>query len=133
VLNVAGRRLGIPGIEHILVATESVGEAAVVGFPHHAKGIGIYAFVQPNEGTDKSESAKQQLIDTVRMRIGDFAEIDVIQWTDTLPRTPSGKLLRVLLQRIAAGRLEDLGDAAALTDPEIVESLVNGRMELLES
>lgn len=130
VLNVAGRRLGIPEVETALVTTDIVGEAAVVGFPHPVKGTGIYAFVMPADGSDRSERVKQELIEHVQKQIGDFAEIDVIQWTDTLPRTPSGKLLRVLLQRIAAGRLEDLGDAAAMADPDVVEHLVQGRMEL---
>jgi acetyl-CoA synthetase len=62
--------------------------------------------------------------------IGDFAFLDVIQWVDTLPRTPSGKILRVILQKIAAGDLEDLDDYTAIADPDVVQSLAKGRMEL---
>ena len=93
---------------------------------------GIYAFIQPVSGAQKRDELKRELANLIRTKIGGPAEIDVIQWADTLPRTPSGKILRVLLQRIAAGEVHDLGDVAALADADVVETLVKGRLELGE-
>ncbi len=131
-INVAGHRLGIPELESVLIGHDLVAEAAVVGFPHSRKGRGIYAFVQPVPGAQKRDELKRELANLIRTKIGGPAEIDVIQWAHTLPKTPSGKMLRVLLQRIAAGEVYDLGDAAALADADVVESLVKGRLELRE-
>jgi acetyl-CoA synthetase len=66
----------------------------------------------------------------VRNTVADFAEIDVIQWVDTLPRTPSGKILRVILQKIAVGDVASLRAFASIADMAVVESLVKGRLEL---
>jgi acetyl-CoA synthetase len=132
VINTAGRRLGIPELESVLVGHEMVTEAAVVGFPHYGKGRGVYAFVHPAEGAERSDAFKEELRNLIRTGIGGPADLDVIQWTDTLPRTPSGKLLRVVLQRIAAGDVHALGDAGVPADAEVIESLVKGRLELVE-
>ena len=79
---------------------------------------------------EKSDKLKGELVDLVRNTVADFAEIDVIQWVDTLPRTPSGKILKVILQKIAAGDVANLRDFSSIADPAVVESLVKGRLEL---
>jgi acetyl-CoA synthetase len=132
VINATGHRIGIPELEGTLIEHEAVAEAAVVGFPQPVKERGIYAFVHLEDTVNRSDELKEQLIDWVRNKIGVFAEVDIIQWADTLPRTPSGKLLRVVLQKIAAAELEDLADAAAIADPDVVESLVRGRIDLMK-
>lgn len=130
VINVEGRRLSIPELEAAILDHDSVEDAAVVGYPHPIKGSGVYAFVELEEGTEIFDELKWALNGKVHERIGDFMDLDVIQWTDTLPRTPSGKLLRVLLQRIAAGNTEDLGAAAEIAETEILEDLIKGRKDI---
>ncbi len=130
VINSAGHRLGIPELESVIVQHEKVAETAVVRYPHPVKGSGVYAFVHLRDRTEKSNELKRELVDLVRNTVADFAEIDVIQWVDTLPRTPSGKILRVILQKIAAGDVANLKDFSAIASPEVVESLVKGRLEL---
>jgi acetyl-CoA synthetase len=125
VLNVSGHRLGTAEIESALVAHEAVAEAAVVGFPHPIKGQGIYAYVvlaasRSNAGADLEGALKQQ----VREAIGGFAVPDVIHLAGGLPKTRSGKIMRRILRKIAAGEYEGLGDVTTLADPGVVESLV---------
>ena len=79
---------------------------------------------------EKSDKLKSELADLVLNTVADFAEIDVIQWVDTLPRTPSGKILKVILQKIAAGDVANLRDFSSIADPTVVDSLVKGRLEL---
>ena len=130
VINSAGHRLGIPELEAVLIRHDKVAETAVVGYPHPIKGSGVYAFVHLRDSTEKSDKLKSELVDLVRNTVADFAEIDVIQWVDTLPRTPSGKILKVILQKIAAGDVANLRDFSSIADPTVVESLVKGRLEL---
>jgi len=130
VINSAGHRLGIPELEAVLIRHDKVAETAVVGYPHPIKGSGVYAFVHLRDSTEKSDKLKSELVDLVRNTVADFAEIDVIQWVDTLPRTPSGKILKVILQKIAAGDVANLRDFSSIADPAVVESLVKGRLEL---
>jgi acetyl-CoA synthetase len=124
VINVSGHRLGTAEIESALVLHGNVAEAAVVGFPHEIKGQGIYAFVTLNTGVPKSEELKKELIRMVRNEIGPIATIDVIQWADALPKTRSGKIMRRILQKIAAGRLNEMGDISTIADPAVVEQLI---------
>ena len=128
VINVSGHRMGTAEIESALVLHPQVAEAAVVGFPHALKGQGIYAFVTLKTGIEKSEALKKELIQGVRKEIGPIATPDVIQWADSLPKTRSGKILRRLLQRIASGMTEDLGDTSTIADPNVVEQLVRERL-----
>jgi acetyl-CoA synthetase len=126
VLNVSGHRLGTAEIESALVAHDSVAEAAVVGFPHDIKGTGIFAYVHPAaeyEGWDQEEligALKEQ----VRHAIGAIATPDRIQVVAGLPKTRSGKIMRRILRKIAAGEYDELGDITTLADPGVVEKLV---------
>jgi acetyl-CoA synthetase len=127
VLNVSGHRLGTAEIESALVAHEAVGEAAVVGFPHDIKGTGIFAYVHPKpefENADRDELAGM-LKEQVRHSIGPFATPDRIQIVTGLPKTRSGKIMRRILRKIAAGEYEELGDITTLADPSVVEKLVD--------
>jgi len=127
VINVSGHRLGTAEVESALVLHDKVAEAAVVGYPHPVKGQGIYAFVTLNTGVNKSDDLKGELIKLVRTEIGPIATIDVLQWADGLPKTRSGKIMRRILQKIAAGKADELGDISTIADPEVVETLVKGR------
>jgi acetyl-CoA synthetase len=126
VLNVSGHRLGTAEVESALVSHEGVAEAAVVGFPHEIKGTGIYAYViaKPDYESWDPEELEGALKEQVRHAIGAIATPDRIQITPGLPKTRSGKIMRRILRKIAAGEYEELGDISALADPGVVERLV---------
>ncbi len=128
VINVSGHRMGTAEVESALVLHEAVAEAAVVGFPHDIKGEGIYAFVTPMAGINQDMDAlKDELVRLVRSEIGPIARPDAIQWAPGLPKTRSGKIMRRILRKIAAGDVEDLGDTTTLADPAVVDDLVANR------
>ena len=130
VMNVSGHRLGTAEVESALVLHEAVAEAAVVGFPHAVKGEGIYAFVTPMADANiESAALIDALTALVREQIGPIAKPNVIQLAPGLPKTRSGKIMRRILRRIAAGEVNDLGDTSTLADPAVVEDLVANRRE----
>jgi len=128
VISVSGHRIGTAEIESALVSNAKVAEAAVVAIPHSIKGQGIYAFVTINPGVEKSDALRQELVAHVRHEIGSIATPDEIQFTDALPKTRSGKIMRRVLTRIASGDTEGLGDISTLADPSVVDTLVRGRV-----
>ena len=128
VMNVSGHRLGTAEVESALVEHPAVAEAAVVGFPHAIKGEGIYAFVTLMAGANEEEGALHgELEQLVRGEIGPFAKPDVIQFAPDLPKTRSGKIMRRILRKIAAGEVEHLGDTTTLAEPSVVAGLVANR------
>jgi len=127
VINVSGHRIGTAEVESALVSHNTVAEAAVVGMPHEIKGQGLYAFVTLKAGQKKSDDLKKTLVAHVRKEIGPIATPDKIQFTDALPKTRSGKIMRRILKKIAAGDVSDLGDTTTLADPSVVTSLVSER------
>ncbi len=122
VLNVSGHRLGTAEIESALVGHQSVAEAAVVGMPHEMKGQGIAAFVTLKSGITPSDGLKRELIDAVAKAIGSIAKPDQIRFTDALPKTRSGKIMRRLLKEIASGN-EVKGDTTTLEDFGVLAKL----------
>jgi acetyl-CoA synthetase len=129
VINVAGHRLGTAEIESAFVAHPLVAEAAVVGCPHDIKGQGIYAYVTLNHGIETDEPLRHELINWVRQQIGPIATPDHIQWAPGLPKTRSGKIMRRILRKIAAGEVDSLGDISTLADPTVVETLIRNRRQ----
>ncbi len=127
VINVAGHRMGTAEVESALVLHEAVAEAAVVGYPHDIKGQGIYAYVTLMSGFEPSAALRSQLVKHVRKEIGPIATPDVIQWAPGLPKTRSGKIMRRILRRVAANELDQLGDTSTLSDPSVVEQLIENR------
>ena len=130
-INVSGHRIGTAELESAMVLHESVAEAAVVGFPHPIKGQGIYAFVILNTGVTRTDQLKTELSNLVRKQIGPIAAPDTIQWADALPKTRSGKIMRRLLQKIASGTVETLGDISTLADPSVIEKLIMDRLSVV--
>ena len=122
VINVSGHRLGTMEIESALVSHELVVEAAVVGFPHDIKGQGICAFVSVPVGVKPTEADKQVLREHVAKEIGALAKPDQIRFTDALPKTRSGKIMRRLLRDIAAGR-DTTQDTTTLEDFNVLAKL----------
>ena len=127
VINVSGHRLGTAEVESALVAHAAVAESAVVGYPHDIKGQGIYAFVTLKSGFEPTDDLKKQLINHVRKEIGPIASPDKLHFTDALPKTRSGKIMRRILRKIAEGEIGALGDTSTLADPDVVKRLVDGR------
>ena len=127
VMNVSGHRMGTAEVESALVLHDDVAEAAVVGFPHDIKGEGIYAFVTLMVDAEATEALRDELSNLVRKEIGAIAKPDVIQWAPGLPKTRSGKIMRRILRKIAAGDVHDLGDTTTLADPGVVDDLVKNR------
>jgi acetyl-CoA synthetase len=125
-LNVSGHRLGTAEVESALVAHPAVAEAAVVGFPHEIKGTGIYAYVivTPEAEAGDADELVGALKEQVRHVIGAIATPDRIVIAPGLPKTRSGKIMRRILRKIAAGETEELGDVSTLADPAVVEKLI---------
>ncbi|HEX4259563.1 MAG TPA: acetate--CoA ligase [Acetobacteraceae bacterium] len=128
VINVSGHRMGTAEIESALVAHPKVAEAAVVGFPHDLKGQGIYAYVTLTLEAQPSEALRAELVAWVRQQIGPIAAPDSIQWSPSLPKTRSGKIMRRILRKIAADETESLGDTSTLAEAAVVAELVAGRV-----
>jgi len=128
VINVSGHRIGTAEVESALVLHDSIAEAAVVGYPHDVKGMGIYAFVTPMNGVEPNDELKKQLLAHVSSEIGSFAKPELIQWAPALPKTRSGKIMRRILRKIACNELDSLGDTSTLADPSVVEGLIDKRL-----
>ena len=122
VINVSGHRLGTMEVESALVSHPQVVEAAVVGMPHEIKGTGIAAFVILGPGVDPSPALNDTLKAHVGEEIGAIAKPDLIRFTDHLPKTRSGKIMRRLLRDVAAKR-EVTGDVTTLEDFSVLETL----------
>ncbi len=122
VLNVAGHRLGTAEVESALVSHHTVAEAAVVGRPDDLKGSAIVAFVTLEGGRTGTDELKQELRNHVGKEIGAIAKPDDIRFTDTLPKTRSGKIMRRLLRELAAGGKVS-GDTTTLEDFSVLEKL----------
>jgi acetyl-CoA synthetase len=122
VLNVAGHRLGTAEVESALVSHPKVAEAAVVGRPDELKGSAIVAFVSLEGGNEGSEQLRKELRDHVAREIGPIAKPDDIRFTDLLPKTRSGKIMRRLLREIAASG-NVVGDVSTLEDFTVIEKL----------
>ncbi|MGI8469339.1 MAG: acetate--CoA ligase [Pyrinomonadaceae bacterium] len=125
VLNVSGHRLGTAEIESALVSHPAVAEAAVVGRPDEIKGQAIAAFVTLEGGREGSDALKEELRQHVAKEIGALARPDDLRFTDALPKTRSGKIMRRLLREIAAGN-KIAGDTTTLEDFSVLEKLREG-------
>jgi len=125
VLNVSGHRLGTMEVESALVANEMVAEAAVVGRPHEVKGESIFAFVVTKGERPIGEGAKKMqeaLREWVAEQVGAIAKPDEIRFSDNLPKTRSGKIMRRLLRAIARDEAITQ-DISTLEDESIIKQL----------
>ena len=114
-------------VESALVKHEQVCEAAVVGVPHKIKGEGIYCCVTLEAGRESSEALRKELVGFVRKEIGAVATPDFIHFTQSLPKTRSGKIMRRILRKVSKGEVDDLGATSTLADPAVVAALIAGR------
>ncbi len=128
VIIVSGHNIGTAEIEGAIGRHPSVAEAAVVGYPHEIKGNAIYAYVTLKTGHTPTEEMKGEIVQAVRTDIGPHASPEKIQFTEGVPKTRSGKIMRRILRKIAEGDVDNLGDTSTLADPGVVDSLVSGRV-----
>ncbi|MEM1329198.1 MAG: acetate--CoA ligase [Planctomycetota bacterium] len=126
VINVSGHRLGTMEVESALVSHDSVVEAAVVGVPHEIKGTGIAAFITLEPSAKPGDDLKSRLSAHVAKEIGAIAKPDQIRFTDALPKTRSGKIMRRLLRDIAAGVEHVKQDTSTLEDFAVLAKLREG-------
>ncbi len=122
VMNVSGHRIGTMEVESAIVAHEKVAEAAVVGRPDALTGTAIVAFVTPRGGFEPDRALASSIRDEVARHIGPIAKPADVRFTDALPKTRSGKIMRRLLRDIAAGKAE-MGDTTTLEDYSVLARL----------
>ncbi|CAI8327682.1 MAG: Acetyl-coenzyme A synthetase [Hyphomonas sp. TMED17] len=106
----------------------------MVGYPHDIKGQGIYAYVLIRSDYQSDASTNVELAadlkNHVRKEIGPIATPDIIQISPALPKTRSGKIMRRILRKIAENEFESLGDTSTLAEPEVVQQLIDGRLNI---
>ena len=123
VVIVSGHNLGTAPIENALNEHPNVVESAVVGFPHDVKGNALQAFVIARNTADDIVILKNELRALVSKTIGPIAKPDRVQVVSGLPKTRSGKIMRRILRKLAAGEYDQLGDVSTLLNPEVVEEI----------
>ena len=121
VMNVSGHRISTTEVESALVDNDKVAEAAVVGATDETTGQAIVAFVTLRTGIEPTDEVGQELRSHVATKIGAISRPKLIIFTDDLPKTRSGKIMRRLLRDVAEGR--ELGDTTTLADPGVVETI----------
>ena len=130
VINVSGHRLGTAEVENAINQHPDVIESAVVGYPHDIKGQGIYAYVITNGERSDEDQFRKEVHEVVSKEIGPIAKPDKIQIVSGLPKTRSGKIMRRILRKVAAGETSNLGDISTLLNPEVVEEIKTGAENL---
>ncbi|KIN02537.1 hypothetical protein OIDMADRAFT_178476 [Oidiodendron maius Zn] len=124
VVNVSGHRLSTAEIEAALIEYKAVAEAAVVGIADELTGQAVNAFVAIKDGNEINDQLKKDLIQQVRKSIGPFAAPKAIFVVPDLPKTRSGKIMRRILRKILAGEEDQLGDTSTLSDPSVVDKII---------
>ncbi|AEO61739.1 hypothetical protein MYCTH_2097501 [Thermothelomyces thermophilus ATCC 42464] len=125
VVNVSGHRLSTAEIEAALIEHAAVAEAAVVGVADELTGQAVNAFVSIKDGNEPSDALRKEFILQVRRSIGPFAAPKAVYIVPDLPKTRSGKIMRRILRKILAGEEDQLGDITTLSDPSVVEKIIN--------
>jgi acetyl-CoA synthetase len=130
VIIVSGHNLGTAPIEDAINTNPAVSESAIVGFPHDIKGNALYGFVTLKETGDTidHENLRKEINQIITEQIGPIAKLDKIQFTDALPKTRSGKIMRRILRKIVSNELTNLGDTSTLLNPEVIQSIIENRL-----
>ena len=129
VIIVSGHNLGTAPIEDVINEHENVAESAIVGFPHDIKGNALYGFVTIKNSLHNSDNIKNEINKLISDKIGPIAKLDKIQFTDALPKTRSGKIMRRILRKIAENNFNDLGDISTLLNPEAVQNIIDNHIK----
>ncbi|MEZ4781881.1 MAG: acetate--CoA ligase [Flavobacteriaceae bacterium] len=131
VIIVSGHNLGTAPIEDAINEHPAVAESAIVGFPHDVKGNALYGYVilKDTGETRNHDNLRKEINQIITEHIGPIAKLDKIQFTEGLPKTRSGKIMRRILRKIAHNDIANLGDTSTLLNPEVVESIIEGAKE----
>ncbi|WP_053978013.1 acetate--CoA ligase [Mangrovimonas xylaniphaga] len=127
VIIVSGHNLGTAPIEDAINEHPAVSESAIVGFPHDVKGNALYGYVTLKDtGESRNhENLRKEINQLITDRIGPIAKLDKIQFTQGLPKTRSGKIMRRILRKIASNDTSNLGDTSTLLNPEVVQEIMD--------
>jgi len=130
VIIVSGHNLGTAPIEDAINEHPAVVESAIVGFPHDVKGSALYGYVILKDAGESRNHAnlRKEINQVITEHIGPIAKLDKIQFTDGLPKTRSGKIMRRILRKIAANEMENIGDISTLLNPEVVQSIIENKL-----
>ena len=129
VIIVSGHNLGTAPIEDVINEHNNVAESAIVGFPHEIKGNALYGFVTLKNSSNISENIKNEINKLISDKIGPIAKLDKIQFTEALPKTRSGKIMRRILRKIAVNDFKNLGDISTLLNPEAVQAIIENHIK----
>ncbi|WP_336070246.1 acetate--CoA ligase [Mesoflavibacter sp. CH_XMU1404-2] len=130
VIIVSGHNLGTAPIEDAINEHPAVAESAIVGFPHDIKGNALYGYVtlkETGEGRDHN-NLRKEINQLITEQIGPIAKLDKIQFTNGLPKTRSGKIMRRILRKIASKDTSNLGDTSTLLNPEVVQEIMDNAL-----
>ncbi|MBO6880083.1 acetate--CoA ligase [Winogradskyella sp.] len=130
VIIVSGHNLGTAPIEDAINEHQAVAESAIVGFPHDVKGNALYGYVTLKDSGESRnhDNLRKEINQLITDRIGPIAKLEKIQFTNGLPKTRSGKIMRRILRKIASNETDQLGDTSTLLNPEVVESIIENRL-----
>ncbi|MCF6308470.1 MAG: acetate--CoA ligase [Flavobacteriaceae bacterium] len=130
VIIVSGHNLGTAPIEDAINEHPAVAESAIVGFPHDIKGNALYGYVILKEtgNTRDHDNLRKEINQIITEHIGPIAKLNKIQFTEGLPKTRSGKIMRRILRKIACGDTSNLGDTSTLLNPEVVERIIQEKL-----
>jgi acetyl-CoA synthetase len=128
VIIVSGHNLGTAPIEDAINEHPAVAESAIVGFPHDIKGHALYGYITLKDSGESRihDNLRKEINQLITDQIGPIAKLDKIQFTEGLPKTRSGKIMRRILRKIAEGDTRNLGDTSTLLNPEVVEAIIEG-------
>ncbi len=130
VIIVSGHNLGTAPIEDAINEHPAVAESAIVGFPHDIKGSALYGYViLKDTGESRNhDNLRKEINQIITEHIGPIAKLDKIQFSEGLPKTRSGKIMRRILRKIASNEMDNLGDTSTLLNPEVVQSIIDNRL-----
>ncbi len=123
IIIVSGHNLGTAPIEDVINTHPNVVESAIVGFPHPVKGNALFAFIILKQTPEDTAALAEEINQLIAREIGPIAKCDKIAFVPGLPKTRSGKIMRRILRKIAAGQTDDFGDTSTLLNPEVVEQI----------
>ncbi|MEM6686670.1 MAG: acetate--CoA ligase [Bacteroidota bacterium] len=130
VIIVSGHNLGTAPIEDAINEHPAVAESAIVGYPHDIKGNALYGYVtlkETGEGRNH-DNLRKEINQIITEQIGPIAKLNKIQFTDGLPKTRSGKIMRRILRKIASKDTSNLGDTSTLLNPEVVQDIMDNAL-----
>jgi len=130
VIIVSGHNLGTAPIEDVINEHPAVAESAIVGFPHDVKGNALYGYVTLKESGEGRlhDNLRKEINQIITEHIGPIAKLDKIQFTNGLPKTRSGKIMRRILRKIAGKDTSNLGDTSTLLNPEVVQEIMDNAL-----